>query len=59
MARLRLPRKLRFGGGRWSRPPWLPGGGSGRDDGGAGVREPRRPKGTPPSDAVSLAEPHP
>lgn len=37
--------------GRRRRPPWPD------DEGGSGVREPRRPKRTPPVGAIALPEP--
>ena len=41
--------------GRW---PWPGSGpGSGDEDGGSGVREPRRPKRNPPAGAMALPEP--
>jgi hypothetical protein len=38
-------------GRRPRRPPWP------QDEGGGGVREPRRPKRTPPTGAIALPEP--
>ena len=66
MARLKKPRRLKTTAG-WSRalevltdqdgddPP--PGGPGRRDEGGAGVREPRKPRPTRPGAAEMLTEP--